>query len=140
MADFTPLNALEAALQQAQAGETQPSELFAALHGAQVFVLVDRELGPGGAWTEDTSLLVLQGPSGAPVVAVFSAPERAKDWPERAPAFRWGLLVDFRWLLQGVSPQAGIVVNPDCEVGVELTTDILAKLRQAAATDGPATH
>lgn len=139
MSTFTPVNALETALQQAQAGQAPPSDLFSALHGAQVFVLIDRELGPGGAWTEDTSMLVLNSPSGAPVVAVFSSPERAKDWPERAPAFRWGLQVAFSWLLQGLSPQAGIVVNPDCEVGVELTTEILAKLRQAVAT-GPVQH
>ena len=139
MTAFAPLNPLETALQQAQAGERKPSDLFAALHDAQVFVLVDRELGPGGTWTEDTSLLVLNSPSGAPVVAVFSAPERAKDWPERAPAFRWGLHVEFRWLLQGLSPQVGIVVNPDSEVGVELTTEILGKLRQTVAA-GPAAH
>ncbi len=139
MSAFTPLNPLEAALQKAQAGEVQPSDLFGVLHDAQVLVLVDRELGPGGAWTEDTSMLVLNSPSGTPVVAVFSAPERAKDWPERAPAFRWGLQVEFRWLLQGISPQVGIVVNPDCEVGVEMNTEILGKLRQAIAA-GPAAH
>lgn len=133
MTDFTPLNPLETTLAAAQAGTLPPSQLFAALHGTQVFVLINKQLGPDTPWDEETALLVLNGQAGTPVVAVFSAAERAIDWPAQAPAFRFGLWVEFRWLLGGIAPELGIAINPGAAVGLELAPAMLQQLRDSIA-------
>ena len=102
------------------------------LHVAQVFVLLNAEPGPNGEWVEGTEVLVLKNEADEPVIAMFSAPERAAGWPENAPGYDHGLLVAFRWLLGGVVPGVGIVLNPGSEIGVEISPTLVKKLQDAA--------
>lgn len=131
MADPMLYNALEHALSAVQAGRLPPSRLFAALDAAAVYVFVDEPLGPEG-WRETTTLMILNGPSGHPAVGVFTAPERAIGWPERAGAFKHGLRVDFSWLAAGLADGVGIAINPDSELAVELPPALVRKLRERA--------
>jgi hypothetical protein len=135
MQTFTASNALEQALLDAQTGKIPPSKLFESLYAAQVFVLIDKEIGVGGMWSNDISMLVLNSQSGTPMIAMFTSPERAMGWPERAPAFKFGLLTDFSWLLKGLATEAGVVINPGSAIGVELTASIVQQLRESAGSD-----
>lgn len=131
MEDFIAKNPLEEVLLEAQSGRVPPSKLFDTLYTSQVFVLINKEIGPSGVWDNDIALLVLNSQSGIPVVAMFTSPERSKGWPERAQEFKYGLLVDFRWLLKGIAQEAGVVLNPGSAVGVELVPNIIQKLKEA---------
>ncbi|NQD38121.1 SseB family protein [Permianibacter sp. IMCC34836] len=129
---FTPMNPLEQALVDTQNGRLLPAAFFPLLCDSQVFILIDREIPEGGSWTPDISVLVLNSQSGIPVVAMFTAPERSVAWLQRAPAFKFGLQIDFRWLLNGIADGAGIVLNPGAAVGVELPANLVQKLKTQA--------
>lgn len=129
MPEFTATNPLEAILLDAQLGQVKPSRLFDLLCASQVFVMLNQPLGAGGAWVEGTELLVLEGPERAPVIAVFTAPERAVMWRGIATGFDHGLLVDFRWVLGGIVNDVGIALNPGSEVGLEMSADMVKKLQ-----------
>lgn len=133
MHNFVTVNPLEQTLVDAQQGRLPPSVLFAALYASQVVVLVNRDLGVDGQWTEETALLVLNSPAGTPVIAAFTAPERIADWPERSPEFRHPLRVDFRWLIDGITEEVGLVLNPGLPVGLELAPEMIVKLQQSTA-------
>jgi len=126
--EFKPLNDLEVALTQAQAGKLSMPEFFGKLTISQVFMLLDKEIGDSGAWDNSATPMVLTNQAGKPVLALFTAPPRAEGWPERVPHFSYGLLTDFTWLLRGVQPDVGIVINPGLPVGCELSAERVAEL------------
>jgi hypothetical protein len=78
---FEPLNDLESALIQAQAGNLSAMDFLGKLSKSKVFVLLDKELPPSGLRDNSASLLVLSNIAGTPVLALFTAPERSEGWP-----------------------------------------------------------
>ena len=131
--EFSPANALELSLLKAQQGTGLPEDFFNELLQSQVFVLLDKEIGPEGRWDSSISLCVLTNAAGNPVVAAFTAPERSSPWHERLPQFQYGLLVTSTWLLNGLGPGVGVVLNPGHPVGVELAPEAIDRLKRQAA-------
>lgn len=126
--EFKPLNDLESALFRAQTGNLKIPEFFEKLVDSQVFMLLDKDVDDSGVWDNSASPMVLTNKTGTPVLALFTAPQRADEWPTREPRFSYGLLTDFTWLLRGVQPGQGIVLNPGHPVGCELTPDRVAEM------------
>ena len=85
---FSPLNPLEETLLQAQLGAGPASDFFDELLGSQVFVLLDKDLGPDGQWDPSINLCVLTNAAGKPVLAAFTAPERSAQWYQHLPQFQ----------------------------------------------------
>jgi hypothetical protein len=129
---FSPVNPLEQALLDAQQGSGSPEAFFDELLRAEVFFLLDKEIGPEG-WDPSINLCVLTNAKGGPVVAAFTAPERSDPWHERLPQFQYGMLVAFSWLLEGLGTDVGVVINPGHRVGVELAPEALDRLKQQLA-------
>ncbi len=130
MDTFAPTNPLEHRLLDARAGQATTAQLLEALFASQVYVLLNVDLGVTGAWRSDALPLVLNSPTGVPLIALFSAPERAQGWPERAPAFPHGVLIDFHLLLRDMAPGVGVVLNPGLALGVELSPTIMQGMRE----------
>lgn len=128
--NFLPLNELESVLRSVRSGDAPVAAFMDALLAAQVFVLLDKDPGPDGDWDEATSPLVLNSHQGIPVLAVFTAPERAIAMTSQFPAFSYGLLIDFSWLLQRISAGAGLVINPGTLIGMEMPPAGVQRLRQ----------
>jgi hypothetical protein len=126
---FEPSNDLERALVAAQKGQLPVPAFMQTLLTSKVFVLVDKEIGAGGAWDNSASPMVLSDSKGAPFLAMFTAPERSGEWPKRQPRFGFGLLTDFSWLLKGIAPNVGVVINPGLTVGLEMQPSTVAQLR-----------
>ena len=105
----------------------------AVLLSTQVFVLTDRAAAPDGRWDDAASLLVLTSPTGVPLLALFTAPERATHWPAQAPEYAFGLLVEFRWLLHSSTSEVGMVINPGLPVALEIPAADLVQLRADSA-------
>jgi hypothetical protein len=129
---FEPANDLERALVAAQLGELPVPAFMQTLLMSKVFVLIDKEIGPSGVWDNSASPMVLSNAQGTPILAMFTAPERSGDWPERQPRFAFGLFTDFAWLLKGVAPNVGVVINPGLSVGLEIQPPTVAQLRVQA--------
>ena len=137
--EFVPQNELESVLLKAQQGSCPASDFLDKLLSSKVFVLLDKEIGPEGRWDPSINPCILNNAARAPVLAAFTTPELATPWHERLPQFGYGLLVNFAWVLQGLRPQVGVVINPGHKVGVELTPEAIARLKQQAAGNVPAT-
>ena len=137
--EFSPATPLERALLDAQQGTGSPAAFFGELLSSQVFVLLDKEIGPEGRWDPSINLCVLTNAAGGPVVAAFTVPERSTPWHERLPQFGYGLLVSFTWLLQGMGSEVGVVINPGHSVGVELAPEAIVRLKQQVAGNSAAT-
>jgi hypothetical protein len=129
---FEAVNSLEAALLQAQAGALPTDDFLKVLAESQVFMLIDRDIGPTGIWDNSAEPMILSNAAGAPVLALFTAPERSTQWPSRLPKYQFGMLTDFHWLLRGVAPNVGVVVNPGSTVGLEISPSRVAELRARA--------
>jgi hypothetical protein len=130
--EFKPVNPLESALVEARAGGISIDDFLADLVESKVFVLLDKDPGPGD-WDNTSSPLVLNNQTGVPMLAVFTAPDRSSDWPRRIPQYSFGLLTDFRWLLKGITSGVGLVINPGSIVGLEMQPSGVEQLRTAFA-------
>ncbi|MBD9480963.1 SseB family protein [Pseudoxanthomonas sp. PXM02] len=137
--EFSPTNSLEHALLDAQQGTGSPAAFFDQLLTSQVFVLLDKDIGPEGRWDPSINMCVLTNAAGGPFVAAFTAPERSTPWHEHLPQFGYGLLVSFTWLLQGLGSEVGVVINPGGSVGVELAPEAIGRLKQQVAGNSAAT-
>jgi hypothetical protein len=131
-ADFMPVNRLESLLLQAQRGEATVEALLDTLLASQVFVLLDKDPGPGSVWNNTASPLVLGNASGSPVLAVFTDRERSTRLRQQVPGYEFGLLVQFRWLVLGIANDVGAVINPGNAVGFELSPERVAELKSRA--------
>lgn len=130
--EFEPVNDLERALVAAQNGQLPFDGFAERLLASKVFVLLDRGLAPGGELDVDALPMVLTSQAGNRVLAIFTAAERSSDWPMRYPRFSYGLLVEFSWLLRGVAPGVGIVLNPGSQAGFEMPASGVQQLKEHA--------
>lgn len=126
---FVPLNALESVLQSVRAGEAPAADFLQALPSSQVVVLLDTDPGPEGNWESSALPLVLNSPQGSPVLAIFTAPERAIAMTSQFPAFCHGLQIDCAWMLQRISAGVGLVVNPGTLMGMEIPPSVVTQLQ-----------
>jgi hypothetical protein len=133
---FVPLNDLERALALTQSGQLPVPELMQTLLASQVFVLLDKDPGPGLAWDNTAVPLILRNAAGSPMLAIFTAPERSSTWPSQLPAFAYGLLVSFSWLLKGIASGVGVVVNPGLSIGMEVPAFGVDALRAQSQVPG----
>ncbi len=131
-APFEPLNDLEVRLVQAQDGTLPAPEFLDSLLADQVFVLLDKPVGPDADWDESINPLVLTSEAEEPMFAVFSAVERASAWSEQLPQFENALQVKMSWLLSAISDGVGIVLNPGFDLGMEMIPDAVVQLKQRA--------
>ncbi len=129
---FEPLNALERDLVAAQQNQMSVAAFLQTLRVSQVYVLVDRETGSGGAWDNNAAPMVLSNAGKTPFLALFTAPERAGEWVKRQTTFGFGLSTEFASLLKGMAPDLGIVINPGLPVGFEMQPATVAQLRAQA--------
>lgn len=128
-----PFNDLERILEQAHQGVVPVEAFLNALVKERVYMLIDKEIPAGGKWDNSIRPMVLTNLEGAPLFALFTAPERAEVWPERFEEFQYQVQIDFLWLLERMAPSAGLVVNPGWQLGMELSAQGLTTLRQQIA-------
>ena len=126
---FKAANPLETALEQARSGVIPIRDFIEKLLVSQVFVLLDKAVEPDGIWDNSASPMVLSSSTGSPMLAVFTAPERSTHSPHRLPEYAFGLLIEFRWLLQGMAQNAGLVINPGSAVGLEIPPAGIMQIR-----------
>ncbi|HQS57021.1 MAG TPA: SseB family protein [Gallionellaceae bacterium] len=132
---FEPSNDLERALVAAKQGHLPVPAFMQALLSSKVFVLIDKDIGPNGIWDNSATPMVLLNSEGAPVLAMFTAPDRTGEWAKQQPRFSFGLLTDFAWLLKGIGSNVGVVINPGLSVGLEMQPSAVAQLKQGAASE-----
>ncbi len=126
------MTALESRLQSAQQGRCSAPELFEELLASQIIVLLDKPIAEDGRWDATARPLTLKSPNGFAVMAVFTTHEKAAPWVQQSPAHVHALYVDFAWIVRGLAPNVGLVINPGDVLGLELQPETAQKLAVAA--------
>ncbi|WP_141678744.1 SseB family protein, partial [Acinetobacter baumannii] len=105
------LTLLESKLQAARQGQCSAPELFEELLASQIIVLLDKPIADDGRWDATARPLTLNSPNGFAVMAVFTTHEKAAPWVQQAPPPVHALSVDFAWIVRGLAPPVGLVIN-----------------------------
>lgn len=128
--DFQPMNELERDMLAARQGNLSQDTLLQHLLDAQIVVLLDQDI-PETGWHDDISLLMLNNPTGAPVLAVFTTLERAIPWSGSESPFKYAIHTDCGWLVQRMAPDIGMAVNPGSPLGFELAPSAIEQLKDS---------
>jgi SseB protein N-terminal domain len=124
-------NDLEHQLHAAQVGDTPSDTFMKQLVEAQIFMPVKDDSAVGGIQRSTKAHpLVVQDPDGLSALVLFTSPERAKPFLEHYPDFRGGLLTDFKWVLEKMDSDFGIVINPGDDLGIDLEPALVQQLAQ----------
>jgi hypothetical protein len=127
--NFKPVNDLEVALVDAQERRLSVSDFLRLLSKSQVFVLLDKQIDADVTWDNSANSLILGNAEGVPMLAVFTSTERSSAWSAKFPQFAFGILTDFAWLLKGIQPTSGIIMNPGSAAGLEIPPWGIAQLK-----------
>jgi len=115
----TLVRTLERQMLAAQDGEMDQVSFLEQLAAAQVSILVDQEFADT-EHPEGVRPLVLEGPEGESLLAVFTAPSRGYPMTEQNPDFAFAVEVSFPWAVHATWSGMGVVVNPGWGVGLTL--------------------
>ena len=122
------LNAAEALLMQAHAGELDAETFIRQLMEVQVFMPIYEKHQIGGLQptsSDQAVPLTLQDEAGQTVLVLFTSPERAKRFVRDYPGYGGGLLAEFKWIIEKVGVGYSICINPDSDPGIELDVGML---------------
>jgi hypothetical protein len=133
-ADSPPSNDLERAVQGAIDGSGSFETFLSSLLGSKVFLLLEGE-SPANPDSAEKRPLVLPSSAGIPSVCVFTSPDRSLEIQRVNPTHRTGILVEFRWVLQVIPPDLGIVLNPGSRLSLEQPPEGVARLKADLASN-----
>jgi len=131
-----PRNELEEKLLAAQEGRITSDDLLATLMTSQVYMPVQEEKAAvlNIQRSACAQPLVLADEDGAPILVLFSSPERSKDFVKDYPGFGGGLLTEFTWVLERMGRDFGIVLNPGDELGFDMEPETVNELVDSLAS------
>ncbi|HJV22881.1 MAG TPA: SseB family protein [Holophagaceae bacterium] len=132
MTALQPASPFEAFLLEAQTAKLSQEAFLAHLLEAKVVVLLEKAVDSVEAWDDTNPPMILNSPSGFPVLAVFSSRERIRPAQADPANPKAAFEVDFRWLLRGVQPELGLVMNPGSAIGFEMPPADVQALKRAA--------
>jgi hypothetical protein len=119
---FEPRNELERQLLAAQEGRLPEADFVAELTRAQLFMPVLDDSGGIANFQRSNKLtpLTIEAEDGSRALVIFTSPDRAKPFVKDFPGYGGGILTDLKWIAENMGIGFGIVLNPGCEVGLEL--------------------
>jgi hypothetical protein len=133
-AELAPSNDLERAVQGAIDGSGSFEAFLNCLLRSKVFLLLQGD-PPAHPDSADEQPLVLPSSAGIPSICVFTSPERSLAIQRANPTHRTGMLVEFRWVLQVIPADLGIVLNPGSSLSLEQPPEGVARLKADLASD-----
>ena len=132
--NFDPRNALEHKLLAAQDGILDSADFLTELMDLPVFLPVKDGVGIVGFQASDAAHpIVLDWAQGTQVVPVFSSPDRVQPFLPHLPGYGGGFLGEFRWVLDKLGPETGIVLNPGWDVGFEIEAAVVRAIQAGCA-------
>ncbi len=130
--NFVPGNDLERQLLDAQNGRIAPHEFIRSLVASEVFMPVyeKNQIAGFAASTAAQPLILEDKESGEKMLALFTSPDRAKEFVRDFPGYGGGLVAEFKWILDKLGVGYSITLNPGQAVGMELEAQDVAQLQQ----------
>lgn len=106
------------------------SEIEKKLLDAQVFLPIHDDSVAGIQTSDKARPIHIEAEDGTPILAVFTNPDRAKDFLATCPGKSGGLLESFRWVVEHAGNGVAISLNPGLDVGFDIEPEIVAQLSQ----------
>lgn len=127
--DFIPGSELELQLVQLQLHQRISDQFLDTLFSSQLVLLTAQQP------TEDTvpadlSPLIIRDQQGARFLAIFTNLELATAQAEQFKPYQYGFVVGGDWVIGNLSDNLGVVINPGCNVGVQIPAKHLATVKQ----------
>ncbi|MCC5812954.1 MAG: SseB family protein [Ectothiorhodospiraceae bacterium] len=123
------MNPLEEALVAAQAGEMDSVAFMERLVASHVHILVNQEFAdsrdPAGV-----KPLILEGGSGEPLLALFTAAARGMPMTQDNPEFPFSVEVSFAWAVGSTDEGMGLVINPGWDTGVTIPPEAISAMKR----------
>lgn len=121
-------NELEALLLEFDEGRLEPEEFARRLLDAQVFLPVKDEKHAIAGFQASTKAepLVVEDGEGNSILALFSSPDRARDFLAAFPGYGGGMLTEFSWILRRMGSGISIAINPEQTPGFDLDPEMVA--------------
>jgi len=127
---FETRNELEQKLLAAQEGRIPGDEYMKYLMGTQIFMPVKDSIGIEGFTSSDKAIpLTLHSDDNIEVLVLFTSPDRARDFVRDHPGYEGGLLAEFKWVLERTGSGAGISINPNWPVGMDMEPEMVQQLK-----------
>ena len=106
-----------------RSGILQPQQFFPGFLKSEVFILVKY-------FNSLNAPLFLNHPDGAPRLALFTSPERAKGTQEKHPEYSYAVKAPCQQILAGLPAGNGLVMNPGSEaVTFQMAPDQFARFK-----------
>ncbi len=119
------LNDLEHELAKGKREDSSPVDVILALLNNEIFVLSREEVEDG---SDSVDPLLLTNKDGGPMLAVFSHPSRVPEtYAEVAP---YALGIQGAVVVQSLSGDTGMVINPGHELGFEIDPEGVANIQR----------
>lgn len=128
--DFEPRNDIETLLVEMLSGAVEPEDFANRLLDLQVFMPVKDEKHQIAGFQLSTKAepLLLEDDDGNRALIIFTAPDRAKAFMAEIPGYSGGLLTEFSWILQRMSADLSISLNPGMDAGFDFDPAMVAML------------
>lgn len=123
-------SSLDQALEDTAAGRIPMDSLMDILMESQVFMPVRDTVGIKG---NQGVPMILAAEDGTEVIILFSGPDKAKAFLAEIPEYEGGLITEFTWVLEKITGNYGVSLNPDSEQGLDLEPEMVQKLRLRCA-------
>jgi len=135
--EFVAGNELERKLIDAHEGKIEAQQLMLELLDEQVYMPIEEKHQIEGLQTrKDAQPLLLEDDEGNQVLILFTSPDRSKAFTADMPNFKGGLLTELSWLMERIGSGIALSINPDAEVGLDLTPEMVVQLIQLNASRG----
>lgn len=113
---------LDFLLQAGQEGRVTLSTVFQVLLRSEVWVLLNKD--PEKAEPTDTvQPLIIEGEDGHPALVMFTDRAAAESAAERFPDYKYPQLAPAAAVIDGLSPRAGLFINPGSSHGLRIVPD-----------------
>jgi hypothetical protein len=124
---FAPVNDLEKKLARIRSGRTTFLKAFNFLLNSMVVVLVKTAGEEAGAKEKQ---LIVRGPEGEPLLAIFSSGERAVEIVKHHKTYTIMKKMPGWQVVAALPKNRGLVVNPGSSIGFTVVPGELQKLRE----------
>lgn len=127
------MNPLERDLAEAQQNPEAFPDFLDALLKSEVLMLSKRDVLDQKS-PDDISALIIPGSAGGPGdLAVFTSPEMAHRVAATYPEYRYGIKIDFLWVLAHTAPGLGMTINPGWNLGMQIPDFGVLRMRERYA-------
>jgi len=125
---ITPHNEFEQSIIDALAEIISFDQFCEVFMTTQVFIFLDSDLDADPEM-ENFNPLALTSPKGYDALVIFSSQELAESILDQTGDHQYIMVVDTAWIVEGINPGAGLMLNPGTLLAVDIEPQMVEHLQ-----------